>query len=93
MAQAVDGNSGTEVTTAQEQRAAQAALDVVNRGRVVDIEHDNEGVAAWKVTVFKPGQRLDSFTDLPASGRHVVVYLDRDFGWLQAKVEGYGPLS
>lgn len=89
IAQAVGGD--THVTAAQEDRAAQAALDVVHRGRVASIAHDNEGVAAWEVKVFKPGQQLDSFTDRPAEGRHVVVYLDRNYNWLEAKVEAYGP--
>ena len=91
IAQAVGGESDTKVTSAQEARAARAALEVVDRGRVVSIAHDSEGVAAWEVRVFKPGQQLDSFSDRPAPGRHVVVYLDRDFDWLQAKVVRHGP--
>jgi hypothetical protein len=90
MAQAVGGESDTDVTAAQEDRAAQAALEVVQRGRVVSIEHDNAGVANWKVEVFKHGQQLESFSNRPAHGRHIVVYLDRNFDWLQAKVERYG---
>ena len=93
MAQAVGGESDTHVTAAQEDRAAQAALDVVHRGRVVSIEHDNAGVAAWKVEVFKHGQQLESFSNRPAHGRGIVVYLDRNFDWLQAKVLRYGPES
>jgi hypothetical protein len=93
MAQAVDGESDSQVTAAQEDRAAQAALDVVHRGRVVSIEHDNEGIANWKVEVFKHGQQVESFSDRPPQGRHVVVYLDRKFDWLQAKVARYGPGS
>ena len=91
IAQAVDGESDTKSADAQNQRAADAALEVVERGQIVSVAHDYEGVAAWEVRVFKPTQPLESFEKAPAVGRHVVVYLDRDFNWLQAKVDGYGP--
>ena len=58
---------------------------------MVSVAHDGAGVAAWAVKVFKPTQALESFDKGPAVGRHIVVHLDRDFNWLQAKVEGYGP--
>jgi hypothetical protein len=86
MAQTVGGESDIHVTAAQKEKAAGAALDVVDRGHVVSIEHDDEGVAAWKVEVAKPGQQLDSFSNRPAEDRHIVVYLDGEFHWLQAKV-------
>jgi hypothetical protein len=91
IAQAVGGDEETNVSAAQEDRAARAALKVVEHGKVVSIAHDSAGVAAWEVEVFKPGQALESFSDRTATGRHIVVYLDRDFNWLEATVEGYGP--
>jgi hypothetical protein len=91
IAQAMDGESDPNVTAAQTDRAERAALNVVKNGQVVSVAHDDAGVAAWAVKVFKPTQSLESFDKGPAVGRHIVVYLDRDFSWLQAQVEGYGP--
>jgi hypothetical protein len=87
IAQAVDGESDTKVAGAQTQRAERAALEVTKRGKVVSVAHDNAGMAAWKVRVFKPTQALDGSDKGPI----IAVYLDRDFHWLQARVEGYGP--
>jgi len=91
IAQAMGGETDTKVTAAQEEQAARAALAVVDHGKVVSIAHDDAGAAAWEVKVFKAGQPLESFSDQPTRGRHVVVYLDRDFNWLEAMVVGYGP--
>jgi hypothetical protein len=91
IAQAMGGESDTEAVDAQSDRAERAALEVVKRGEVVSVAHDNAGLAAWEVRVFKPTQALESFAKRPTTGSHIVVYLDRDYRWLQAKVEGYGP--
>ena len=90
IAQAMGGESDT-AAGAQNDRAARAALEVVKGGQVVSVAHDDAGMAAWAVKVFKPAQPLESFANGPAPGSHVVVYLDRDFNWLQAKVAGHGP--
>jgi hypothetical protein len=89
--QAVGGESDRAVSTAQEHRAARAALNVVDRSRLVDIEHDAEGLAAWKVRVLKPGHHLDGFSARPVKDRHIAIYLDRDYQWLHARVERFGP--
>ena len=92
IAQAMDGESDTNATAAQTDRAERAALDVVKDGQVVSVAHDDAGVAAWAGEGLQARHRpLESFDKGPAVGRHIVVYLDRDFNWLQAKVEGYGP--
>jgi hypothetical protein len=91
IAQAMGGESDAPVADAQKDHAAKAALAVVKRGDVVSIEHDNAGMAAWKVRVFKPMESLDSFSNGARVGHYVAVYLDRDFNWLQARGEGYGP--
>jgi hypothetical protein len=89
--QAVGDEPDSTVTTAQEHRAARAALNVVNRGRLVDIEHDDEGRAVWKVRVLKPGQRLDGYSARPVKDRQVAIYLDRNYNWVHAQVEHAGP--
>ena len=74
------------------QRAA--ALAVVKRGGVVSIAHDDAGVAAWEVRVFKrDGSARVSSNEWRV--RHASPCdLDRDFDWLQAESgEGYGPKS
>jgi hypothetical protein len=92
IAQSVGGDSGGGVSDARSDRAERAALQVVEGGRVVSVAHDSQGMAAWTVKVFKPGPVLESFGERTSnSGRHVTVYLDRDYNWLQAKVQGYGP--
>lgn len=75
LAQAMSGTSGAIAYEAQSDRAAHAALEVVQRGQVVSIAHDHEGDAFWAVEIFDP-----------AAGRHVVVYLDRDFDRLRTRV-------
>ena len=92
IAPSLGGDSGGVVSDARSDRAERAALQVVEGGRVVSVAHDNQGMAAWTVKVFKPGPALESFGERSSSGgRHVTVYLDRDYNWLQAKVQGYGP--
>jgi hypothetical protein len=91
IAQAVDGDSDTVAPDAQTHRAERAALAVVKGGQVVSVAHDNAGMAAWEVRVFKPTEALDSFANGPDVGHYIVVYLDRDFDWLQARGQGYGP--
>ncbi|HZO60206.1 MAG TPA: hypothetical protein VFB51_10980 [Solirubrobacterales bacterium] len=85
------GGSDTTVADAKSNQAANAALQVVEGGRVVSVSRDDEGAATWAVRVFKPAQPLESFGEQRTAGRHVVVYLDRDMNWIEAKVEGYGP--
>ena len=74
LAQAMSGASGTTAYEAQSDRAAHAALEVVQHGQVVSITHDHEGAALWAVETYDP-----------AAGRHVVVYLDRDFDRLRTR--------
>ena len=88
---AVGDESDPAASTAQEQRAARAALNVVDESRLVDIEHDDEGLAAWKVRVLKPGHQLDGYSARPVKDRYIAIYLDRDYHWLQARVERSGP--
>jgi hypothetical protein len=91
-AQTVGGDSGGGASDARAERAERAALQVVEGARVISVAHDNEGLAAWTVKVYKPGQALESFSQRPShGGRYVTVYLDRDYQWLQAKIQGYGP--
>jgi hypothetical protein len=39
----------------------------------VSIAQDDAGAEAWEVKVFKAAQPLESFSDQPTGGRHVVV--------------------
>ena len=89
--QAVDIDSNTNAADAQTERAEQAALEVVKRGDVVSVAHDHAGMALWEVRVYKPTQYLEGFASGPTKGPTIAVYLDRDFHWLESKVEGYGP--
>ena len=89
IAQAVQ-EPDAKATSAQSERAERAALEVTKGGHVVAVEHDNAGLAAWKVRIFK---HIASFegNDTRSNGHYIAVYLDRNFEWLQARGEGYGP--
>jgi hypothetical protein len=92
IAQSVGGDSAGGVNDARSDRAERAALQVVEGGQVISVAHDSQGMAAWTVKLFKPGQALESFGERPSrGGRYATVYLDRDYNWLQTKVQGYGP--
>jgi hypothetical protein len=89
IAQAVDEESGAKVTSAQREHAERAALEVVKRGHVVSVEHDNAGLAAWKVRIFKPIASLEGNDTTSDEGHYVAVYLDRNYEWLMARGERY----
>jgi hypothetical protein len=63
IAQAVGGDSEEQVSGPEADRAKQAAVEAVGGGRVVGVERDDDGGAAWEVEVQRGGRELEVALD------------------------------
>jgi hypothetical protein len=59
IAQAVGGDSEEQVTGPEADRAKRAAVEAVGGGRVVGVEREDEGAAAWEVEVRKGDREVE----------------------------------
>jgi hypothetical protein len=63
IAQAVGGDSEEQVSGPQADRAKRAAVEAAGGGRVVGVEREDDGGAAWEVEVQQGGREVEVALD------------------------------
>lgn len=90
IAQAVGGESDDQAAGPAAERAKQVAGQLVEGGYPVSVERIDQGSAAWKVKVAKPGLSVGTSLNEEEVARHVHVLLDPDFEWVAYDRDGGG---